>query len=259
MPERMKESEIKSSIPEVEWFTWKGLSVCQHEDVLKVGTDAILLGTWVPKVMEQPPHSILDAGTGSGILALMMAQCFPLASVEAVDHDPAACRLASFNVQQSIYADRINIIQANLLGNHAGLVHSADLVVSNPPYFFQQLQPERPVLRNAKHAQQPETEWTKGIMTFLRTAGSLCLIVPFDTAHRWIRAVNVHAMHCQHRLDVYSFERDLRPKRSLLHFRRDLRKPVISRMVLYNPDSTWTQLYQQWIGGQPPSVVPPGE
>lgn len=259
MPERMKESEIYTSIPEGELFSWKGLSVFQHEDVLKVGTDAILLGTWVPTIITQAPHLILDAGTGCGILALMMAQCFPLASVDAVDHDPAACRLASFNVLQSTYSGRIKIIQADLLGDPGRMIPSADLVVSNPPYFFQQLQSDRPGLRNAKHARQAETAWMQAMYSLLWTEGSICLIIPFDMAYRWIRAANAHGMYCHHRLDIFSFERDLHPKRSLLHFKRDLRKPVLSRMVLYNPDSTWTETYQRWVGVQPPPAVPPGE
>ncbi|MGB1577053.1 MAG: tRNA1(Val) (adenine(37)-N6)-methyltransferase [Flavobacteriales bacterium] len=101
---------------------------------MKVGTDALVLGSWAGALSSQEqasPLRILDVGTGSGILALMLAQRFPLAVVDALELEPEAAAQAAENAAKSPFSERIRI--------HAraaqGWSEPADLVVCNPPFF----------------------------------------------------------------------------------------------------------------------------
>lgn len=101
---------------------------------MKVGTDALLLGAWAGSTSQRhgsSPAKILDIGTGSGILALMLAQRFPLAEFDAVELEPGAARQAEENVKRSPFANRIQVHQRAI----QGWTEKADLVVCNPPFF----------------------------------------------------------------------------------------------------------------------------
>ena len=102
----------------------------QEKSRMKVNTDSILLGAWVQTGQH---HHILDIGTGTGILALMMAQRNPTAQVLALDIDTDACEEASHNAEHSPWADRVVVqlqdvreLQTNAL---------IDLIIANPPYY----------------------------------------------------------------------------------------------------------------------------
>ena len=90
-------------------FQFKQFTVFQEKCGMKVGTDGTLLGAWAPG-----GKHILDIGTGTGLIALMMAQRFPESQVTGVDIDHAAAVQASENVLRSPFSDRIRIIEADI-------------------------------------------------------------------------------------------------------------------------------------------------
>ena len=94
---------------------------------MKVGTDGVLLGAWA----EGGGQRVLDVGTGTGLIALMMAQRFPEARVVGIDIDDEACQQARENVAASPFADRVEIVKRAF--SHEGGVF--DMIVSNPPFF----------------------------------------------------------------------------------------------------------------------------
>lgn len=101
---------------------------------MKVGTDALLLGSWAGTTSTaagQSVQRILDIGTGSGVLALMLAQRFPTALIDAVELEPEAAQQATANVAQSPFANRIQVHQRAI----QGWSQEADLIVCNPPFF----------------------------------------------------------------------------------------------------------------------------
>ena len=126
---------------------------------MKVGTDGVLLGAWapVPAVSTQPSAcNILDIGTGSGLIALMLAQRCPEAQIDAIDIDQQACEQAAANFAASPWAERLHATHCplqqlanNSLSAEGGLssVSAAvnqpkeayNLILSNPPYFVDSL------------------------------------------------------------------------------------------------------------------------
>lgn len=111
-------------------FTFKQFHIDHDRCAMKVGTDGILLGAWAP--VEQA-HRVLDIGTGSGLIALMLAQrstndC----RIDGVELDKDAADQARDNVAASPWATRVSIIESAIQDYQAP---PYDLIVSNPPYF----------------------------------------------------------------------------------------------------------------------------
>jgi len=112
-------------------FTFKQFVVHQDRCAMKVGTDGTLLGAWA--ALDRPDGRILDIGTGTGLIALMMAQRYPQAHVTAIDIDAEAVSQATENVRQSPFAERIQVCQADV--NSFESAEKYDAIVCNPPYF----------------------------------------------------------------------------------------------------------------------------
>ena len=111
--------------------SFQQFDVADDQCGMKVGTDALVLGCWAGENL-QGPTRILDIGTGSGILALMLAQRHERAVVEAVELEPDAARQAAENAASSPFRDRISVHE---MAVQAWEGADVDLVVCNPPFF----------------------------------------------------------------------------------------------------------------------------
>ncbi len=115
-----------------DYFQFKKFTVMQSRCAMKVGTDGTLLGAWARgKSSGDASSTILDIGTGTGLIALMMAQRYSHARILGIDIDPEACEQACENVAHSPFSDRISIVCVDLK-NQQGIF---DTIVSNPPFF----------------------------------------------------------------------------------------------------------------------------
>ncbi len=116
-------------------FAFKQFEVVDDRCAMKVGTDSVLLGSWTPV---GGCRRVLDIGTGSGLLALMIAQRSPSASITAIEIDHGAVDDAVANIGRSPWADRIDIVEGDILAT--GVVAPPfDLIISNPPFFNETL------------------------------------------------------------------------------------------------------------------------
>ena len=136
-----------------DYFQFRQFRIRQQRCAMKVGTDGTLLGAWAQMLMAR--GRILDIGTGTGLIALMMAQRFPDASVVGIDIDSEAVAQAQENVEESPFAQRITIRQADVLQfDDEG---KFDAIVCNPPYFVNALtcpDQQRTTARKAIHMSQ---------------------------------------------------------------------------------------------------------
>lgn len=143
---------------------------------MKVGTDGVLLGAWAHGGMH-----VLDAGTGTGIIALMMAQRFPEALVTAIDVDEGAVRQAQENVLQSPFSERIEVLGESLQ-QHEGRY---DSIISNPPFFMDSLKAPDAQRTMARHTTTlTYQELMQAAWRLLTDEGELSVVVPFDYRQR---------------------------------------------------------------------------
>lgn len=113
-------------------FAFKNFVVKMSDDVFKVGTDATLLGA-LTQVAQQDKR-LLEIGTGSGVVALMMAQRFPELHIDAIDISSAAAELADYNFKSSVFADRLASIHRS--ASEFSSAEPYDVIITNPPYHF---------------------------------------------------------------------------------------------------------------------------
>ena len=155
---------------------------------MKVGTDGTLLGAWASVSNREKPLLILDVGTGTGLIALMMAQRFPEAQVVGIDIDADAVLQAQENVAASPFANRVNILHqdfASLISHSSILTSHPSSIVCNPPFFTQSLPCPDDKRTMARH---DETLSYRTLATnawqLLSDDGELSVIVPADQQSR---------------------------------------------------------------------------
>lgn len=157
-------------------FQFKQFTIEQELCAMKVGTDGVLLGAWA-----KGGPRILDIGTGTGIIALMMAQRYPEAQVTAIDIDEGAVRQAEQNVSQSPFLGCISVLQ-QAVQEHLGEYES---IVSNPPFFIDSLQAPDEQRNMARHtATLSYAELMKAAYRLLADNGEFSVVIPFDYRRR---------------------------------------------------------------------------
>ena len=157
-------------------FQFKQFTIRQDRCAMKVGTDGVLLGAWA-----HGGDSILDVGTGTGLIALMMVQRYPEARVTALDIDEGAVRQATINVEQAEAKDRIRVVQQRVQ-EHEG---QYDAIVSNPPFFIDSLNAPDVQRNTARHAETlTYAELMEAAWRLLKDDGELSVVVPFDYRQR---------------------------------------------------------------------------
>ena len=141
---------------------------------MKVGTDGLLLGAWA-----QGGKHVLDIGTGTGLIALMMAQRFPDAHVDAIDIDADAASQAEDNARRSPYADRVAVRCVSLQEYVAEREY--DSIVCNPPFFAQSLQSPDSKRTLARHSVAlPFDDLFRHARRLMSEDGVLSIVVPSD-------------------------------------------------------------------------------
>ena len=164
-----------------EYFQFKQFTVHQQHCAMKVGTDGTLLGAWAKA--SEGACSILDIGTGTGLIALMMAQRYPQAQVTAIDIDDRAVRQAKDNVSASPFADRINVIKADVLTFNEE--EKYDSIVCNPPFFEDSLTCPDPQRTEARHTVSlGYRQLMEAAFRLLKYDGCFSLIIPSDCRAR---------------------------------------------------------------------------
>jgi len=114
-------------------FQFKQFSIQQDKTAMKVGTDGVLLGAWTP--ISHKPDTILDIGTGTGLIALMLAQRTNAVQIDAFDIDENAYEQAADNFENSPWNDRLFCFHAGLDEFIAEPEDEYDLIVCNPPFY----------------------------------------------------------------------------------------------------------------------------
>ena len=157
-------------------FKFKQFTVHQSRCAMKVGTDGTLLGAWTD--IPSNRVRILDIGTGTGLIALMLAQRATDAMITGIDIDADAVCQARENVEVSPFASRIQIVQADVADYEA---EPFDVIVSNPPYFVESLTCPDYQRTTARHTALLTYQTLMcSAFRLLSDEGRFSVIIPFD-------------------------------------------------------------------------------
>lgn len=210
-------------------FHFKHFDVINEQSAMKVNTDGVLLGA-VAEVFPTD-RDVLDIGTGTGTIALMVAQRLSLLGaafrIDAIDIDRPSVEEAAANFANSPWKDHLTALRTGLAS--FGIGRSYDLILSNPPYFDSSLKAPEARRNSARHVADPETSPGVEPLSFreileysertLRPGGRVCMVLPADLEKPLLR----HAAMCGFRpwktLRVKTVERKS-PARLIVQFRR---------------------------------------
>lgn len=207
-------------------FQFKQFFVKHDKCAMKVGTDGVLLGAWTPTgecQMQNAKCKILDVGTGSGLIALMLAQRCPEAQIDAIDIDPDAVAQARENFASSPWSARLHVSQCALQEWSNNIKQPTyDLIVSNPPYFTASLKNPDAARSAARHNDTlPFSVLIAESAKRLAPDGTLALIVPAEAEPELQALAEAQGLCCTHRCYVHP-KPDRPAKRVLIAWQRPL-------------------------------------
>ena len=205
---------------------------------MKVNTDGVLLGAW----QTGAASSILDVGTGTGVIALMMAQKHAAAKIDAIDIDHDAYLQAKENFAQSPWAERLTPHHTALQNFEPQKLY--DLIITNPPYFIDDFKTDNHKKNVARHSTALSyAELLHGINRLLSADGKACLIIPaFNLAHIET-AASAHQLHVTALTEVIAVE-GKPPYVVLLELSRNVKPISKSNITIQHADGTYTAAYQ---------------
>lgn len=197
-------------------FRFKQFVINQERCAMKVGTDGVLLGAW-----SSGGKRVLDIGSGTGLVSLMMAQRFPEAEVVGIDIDADACEEARENVLASPFADRVEIVHRKLQEFGLDVLQDEeryDSIVSNPPFFVNSLKNPDKKRTLARHTDSLSfRDLFVGVKRLLSDDGVFSAVIPTDAIGDFSAEACVLGFYMIRRCDVKTVERKA-PKRTLVSF-----------------------------------------
>lgn len=220
-------------------FAFKQFCVDNGECAMRVGTDGTLLGAWA-----QGGQTILDIGTGTGLIALMMAQRYAESHITAIDISEVCCRQATANVAASPWGDRIRVVEKSIADFANETEQRFDAIVSNPPYFVNALLPPTDSRRMARHSDSmPYPELFAAVGQLLTPEGSFSAIIPAECLAAFAAEASLHELIISRRCDIATVSH--KPtSRHLIEFRRHTATTAVETHYLCNKDGSRSQWYE---------------
>ncbi len=210
------------------YFQFKQFTIEQDLAGMKVGTDGVLLGAWAEC---NDAKSILDVGTGTGLIALMCAQRNTVAQIDALEIDANACLQAEKNIQNSLWCDRINVIH-DYFQHYTGISdRKYDLIISNPPFFNNSLKNNCQQKSLARHTDSLSFEdLIEGANKLLNEEGVFSVVLPYDSMEQFVTIAKDFYLYLVRVLRVKPTPSKME-KRVLMEFAK-VKKPCVEDIII---------------------------
>jgi tRNA1Val (adenine37-N6)-methyltransferase len=222
-------------------FRFKQFSIDQTGCAMKINTDGVLLGVLAEA---DDAKDILDIGTGTGVIALMLAQRYPQAKIDAVEIDQTAADTAKHNFESSPFADRLTIFPLDFESYFNQHDKKYDLIISNPPFYINSLESPGAKRSLAKHADENFFEsLIKSVAAHLTKQGSCWLILPLQTAELVKIITLKHNLNLRKIISILSYP-DSVPHREILVLSLNGDKEPNEQFVIYAEPKIYSQQYQ---------------
>ncbi|KQC02125.1 tRNA1(Val) (adenine(37)-N6)-methyltransferase [Pedobacter sp. Hv1] len=223
-------------------FRFKQFEVDQSGCAMKINTDGVLLAAMVTS---KAPKQILDIGTGTGVIALMLAQRFPQAQIEAVEIDEQASATAAKNFQSSVFADRLKANPIAIEQYHPSA--QFDLIVSNPPFFVNDLKNAEEKKGIARHTNEVFfDELIAKVATILSEDGQFWFVLPIKQAELLVKKGREHGLFEQQMIHLHSDQ--TKPEfRRIVSIGRKKTELKTEHFYIYEAEKVYTKAYQKLL------------
>ena len=210
---------------------------------MKVGTDAVLLGAWVQL---RDSRFALDIGTGTGLIAMMIAQRNKDLKVRAIDiHEPSVCE-ALYNFSRSPFWNRLEALETSVQDYAILMKKKYDLIISNPPFFLEGTRSKSLKRDQARHTQSLSFDsLLLSVKRLLSEKGTFALILPEREGSLFLELAIAEGLYCTRYCEVRSLM-DKPVERLLMEFGRT-KKSTKKESLVINKDTgrnNWTDDYQ---------------
>ena len=242
-------------------FRFKQFTVAQDRCAMKIGTDGVLLGAWSP--LDNHPNSILDIGTGTGVIALMLAQRSGAQHIDAVEVDEHAYEQATANFENSPWSDRLFCYHAHLYEFAVEVDEQYDLIVCNPPFFAPHYKTDDTARDKARFDDALPFDLLVGaVAKLLSEQGRFTMILPFERETDFCLLAQKAHLYPSHIVRVRGTTKSPL-KRSLLCFEKKTenssvnqtnrqtplvrKKPIIEALTIEIARHTYTEEYTKLV------------
>lgn len=219
-------------------FHFKQFTVRHDRCTMKVGTDAVLLGSWA---VVGNAKNILDVGTGSGVIALMTAQRTGDATIDAVEIETQNAEQARENVLHSPWPTKVAVHNVPIQEFTGGTQY--DVIISNPPYFNNSQEPPDERRHQARHTVSLDyVALISCVRRLLKPGGKFNVILPYAEGLQFIDLAAQYKLNCSRK---YSFRtRQAKPiERWLLEFTYNQSMTEEGEILLYEKGLVWSDSY----------------
>lgn len=225
-------------------FRFKQFEIQQDRSAMKVGTDGVLLGAWVNLFGSD---RILDVGTGTGVIAIMLAQRTENARVDGVDVDEASATQAAENMKSSVWSERLRAIQQPIQEFARQQDEKYDLIVSNPPFFSGGTFSDKVERTQVRHTiKLPHGDLLRAVQQLLSPEGRFALILPLIEGLRFKELAESYQLFCVRKCEVRS--RPSKPvERLLMEFSLKKGSMVEESLTIQEEkgEDNWTEGYKR--------------
>lgn len=178
------------------WFRFKQFTIHQEHAAMKVGTDGVLLGAWTS--LPETGSRILDVGTGTGLIALMLAQRIKNARVDALEIDPSSAMQAKENFQNSPWKERLHCIQSSYQDYSSQCTSRYDLIICNPPFFSGSYKTSSKELNLARHDDSLSlNDFFRASLSLMKKTTIISLILPVQKEKQALDLIRENKLHCK--------------------------------------------------------------
>ncbi|WP_394973767.1 tRNA1(Val) (adenine(37)-N6)-methyltransferase [uncultured Croceitalea sp.] len=224
-------------------FKFKEFTINQDRCAMKIGTDGVLLGAWAS--LQNNPYSILDIGAGTGLIALQLAQRSHAETIDAIELDNDAYEQCVENFEASPWADRLFCYHASLDEFVAEIDETYDLIVSNPPFYTEQVSSGDESRDTARqNLALPFDELVQSVKKLLSTNGSFATVIPFKEEKYFIALAKKNHLYLN-RLTRVRGTSATEVKRSLLQFSFQETTLVENELIIEIGRHEYTQEYKK--------------
>ncbi len=224
-------------------FHFKQFSLKHHQSTMKTGTDAILLGVWTDV---SNTKEILDVGSGSGIISLFMA-ARSQAKITAIENDIASVDESKNNFALSDFTKRMKVIASDFNDYTTNI--KFDLIVSNPPFFTNDLQSESERKTNARHTKSLSfKQLCTNVSVLMKQNARFCVVLPYSQNKVFKNIALAQGLYPSKELIIFP-RRGAEPNRINIEFRKQSKEtPEKEYFVLREENNNFTHQYRELLG-----------
>lgn len=221
-------------------FKFKQFSIKQNNCAMKIGTDGVLLGAWFDATHA---GTVLDIGTGTGVIAIMAAQRNQNAKVHAVEIEEKAYEQSKENMAASKWNDRLEVFHQSIQDYCRNCNDKYDVIVSNPPFFSGGTLSANNERNDFRHTVKlPNGDLLRAAQALLSPTGKFCVILPFMEGLRFKERAMSYKLFCTRMTKVKSVT-DGRTERVLLQFELTEKPIVEDKLTIASSERNFTEEY----------------